>query len=97
MPHKTWLCFDLSTPYFPQLNQILTGTEALLASTCDDSYAKVGLAVEPIKHLAHLQVTRKWNTVHLLLPVYGNEEDIVGWVREEDVGRGWRISLRPDD
>jgi hypothetical protein len=39
-------------------------------------------------------MTRKRDAVHLLLSVDGDEEDIVGRVREEDVRCGWRTGLR---
>jgi len=89
MSLKPWTCVDLSTSNLSQLNQILSCTEALLAGTCNDGDAQVGLAVEPIKDLPHFEVTGEGNAIHLLLAIYGHEEDIVGWVREEDM-LGWR-------
>ena len=89
MPHEPGTRLRLSTPNPAQLNQVLPGAEALLAGTRDDGYAQIGLAVEPVEDLAHLKVTREWYAVHLLLAVYRYEQDIVGWVGEEDMLGRW--------
>jgi len=47
--------------------------------------------VEPIEYLAHFKVSFERYRVHLSFAVNCNEEDIVGWIREDDVGGGrWR-------
>ena len=86
MPHQTWIHVTLPAPYSTQLDQILTSTEALLASTSYDSTSQVVLFVEPVKHLPHLLVPGKGDAVHLLLAIDCDEQDIVGRIREDDMG-----------
>lgn len=85
MSHQAGVHITLPAPYPPQLDQVLPSTEALLASTCDNGTTQVIFLVEPIEHLAHLLMSGEWDAVHLLLAVDGDEEDIIGRVREEDV------------
>lgn len=96
MSHQAGVHVALPAPYPPQLDQVLPSTEALLASTRNDGTAQVVFLVEPIEHLAHFLVPGEGNAVHLLLAVDGDEEDIVGWVGEEDVGGGRRCGLGLD-
>lgn len=94
MPEESGARLRLPTSDVAQFDQVLSGTEALLASARDDCYAQVGFAVKPVEDLAHFQMAREGNAVHLLLAVYSDEQDIVGWVREHDVRRGWGSRLR---
>ena len=96
MPEKAWARLDLPASDVAQFNQVLSSTEALLASTRDDSYAQVRFAVKPVEDLAHFQMTREGDAVHLLLAVDSDEQDIIGWVREYDVRRGWGSCLGLD-
>lgn len=41
-------------------------------------------------------MSREWDAVHLLLAVDSDEQDIIGRIREEDVGGGRRSGLRLD-
>lgn len=93
MSHQAWIYVALPTPYSAQLDQILSSAETLLASTCDDGTTQIVLFIEPIEHLTHLLMSRKGDAVHLLLAVDGDKEDIVGRVREEDMGCGRRRGL----
>lgn len=38
MSHESWVCLCLPTPDIAQFNQILSSTEALLASACNNGY-----------------------------------------------------------
>jgi len=91
MSHHARTCSQLPVPYLPELYEILPGAKTLLACSCDNGNAEVGLVVEPIEYLAHFKVSFERYRVHLSFAVDCNEEDIVGWIREDDVGGGrWR-------
>src|SRR5690242_3835679 len=96
MSHQTWIHITLPTSNPPQFNQVLTGTEALLTSTSDDGTAQVVFLIEPVKDMTKLLMSSKRDAVHLLFTIYSDKKDIIGRIREKDVGRGRRTGLGPD-
>lgn len=50
----------------------MSGAEAFLAGSRDDGDAEVGLVVEPVEHLTHLEVSFEGDAVHLFLAVDGD-------------------------
>lgn len=65
------------------LDEILTGTERLRTRASDDGDAQAGLSVEPSEEVVHVPMRLRGYAVHGFRAVYGEEDDMLGWVAYE--------------
>ena len=80
-PRRSWRRFDLELSL---LNEVLTSAESFLPSTSNDRDAQARLSIEPGENGFGFPVGDCADGVHATLAVDRYQQDVLGWVREEE-------------
>jgi hypothetical protein len=81
---RRWLYFELGL-----LDQILARAEGFGASTGDDGDAETGLLVKPVEEGVGFPMGIRWDGIHGIWAIDGNQEDILSRVAQDE-GAWWR-------
>ena len=84
-----WVCFQPAL-----LDEVLAGTERLVAGAGDDGDAEAGLFVEPVEEGVGFPVGSVGQGVHSFGAVDGDEEDVRGGIGEQVGGRRWWLGVQ---